>query len=417
LGLDPTNAGNLGCVMLTTSGGTTAAGTTVSGTTMSFRFALGAASNKGKIIEFDDTSGPGTIASGIMSLQTASSFGASHLSPSYAFGLDGEILTGSPLVGGPLAEAGSFSVNSSGGISGAFADVNTAGANSGSLSGGSGSITGISATDGRGTASLSIGGTSFAWTIYIVNANEAYLISTASPAGGRALATSRSFSQSTLSGQYIVYSSGIAGSTCGGVPCSDVNLGLLAISGGAVSGPLWDYNIASVSPGTSSPVSGGYTVASPSGTSGGRVPFTNVGSNGLISYLVSPAVDGISGITVGTDAGAHFGYMIQQAATSIPAEQLIFGSTDPRYNSVTTYAGTASITAVGALTGTQDASSQGGPLDPSVSVARTVTLGNAGTGKANSGVGSSIAITDGTRIFWFDYGNGAPPVITVAEPQ
>ena len=407
VGLDPTHAGNLGCVMLTTSGGTTAAGTTVSGTTMSFRFALGATSNKGKIIEFDDTSGPGTIASGIMSLQTTSSFGASHLSPSYAFGLDGETL-----VGNPLAEAGSFSASSTGAISNGFADVNTAGANSAALSGGSGSITNISSTDGRGTASFSMSGTSFAWTIYIVNANEVYLVSTAFPAGGRALATSSA--APVASGNYVVYSTGIAASVCAGNPCSDVNLGLLNLNGGIANGTLWDYSLASAAPGTPLAVSGSYPVTS---STGGRVAFTNVGSNGLISYLVSPAVDGISGITVGTDAGAHFGYMTQQAATSVPAEQLIFGTVDPRYNSVTTYAGTASITAVGAFTGTEDASGQGGNIQSGISVSRMVNLGVNGTGTANSGGGSSIAITDGTRIFWFDYGNGAPPVITVAEPQ
>lgn len=404
VGLDPTRAGNLGCVMLTTSGGTTAAGTTVSGTTMSFRFALGTVSNKGKIIEFDDTSGSGTIASGVISLQKGP-FGASSLSSGYAFGLDGRTLAGNP-----LAVAGFFSI-SNGAISNALADIDNPSGNSISASVTGNSITGIS-SDGRGTAAFSSSGTSFAWTIYIVSPSEAYIVSTAFPAGGRALATSSA--ASVASGNYVLYSTGISASVCAGNPCSDVNLGLLNLSGGVANGTLWDYSLASAAPGTPLAVSGSYPVTS---STGGRVAFTNVGSNGLISYLVSPAVDGISGITVGTDAGAHFGYMAQQASTSVPAEQLIFGTVDPRYNSVTTYAGTASITAVGAFTGTEDASGQGGNIEPGVSVSMTVNLGVNGTGTANSGGGSSIAITDGTRIFWFDYGNGAPPVITVAEPQ
>ena len=343
-----------------------------------------------------------------MSLQTTSSFNVGHLSSSYAFGLYGETLDGRP-----LAEAGSFSVNSTGAASpGAAADVDTAGTNSSALSGGSGSVSGISATDGRGTASISASGTSFAWTIYIVNTNEAYLVSTAFPAGGRALATTRTFSQSSLSGSYVVYSTGIASSSCSGFSCSDVNIGLLGLCAGSASGTLWDYNItggesqASVSGGT-------YTVT----VSSGRAAFTSVGTNGLVAYLVSPAVDGINGFTVGTDAGAHFGYLTAQPASVAPSGQFIYGTLDPRYSSVTTYAGTASITAVGALTGTQDASGQGGNIEPNVSVSKTVSLGVSGTGTANSSGGSSIAATDGTRIFWFDFGSGAPPVITVAEPQ
>ncbi|MBZ5631405.1 MAG: hypothetical protein LAO06_21335, partial [Acidobacteriia bacterium] len=397
VGLDPTSSGNLGCVMLTTS----------VGTTMSFRFSLGGVSggiaSKGRIVEFDNPSGAGTVASGIMSRQTGT-FATSSLSPAYAFGVDGEDLTGKP-----IAAAGSFSVSSANGnISSASADVDIAGTNSSALSGGTGTITGISATNGRGTASFSMSGTTFAWTIYIVNANQVYLISTASPAGGRALATSTSFS--APSGNYVAYSTGI--SSCSGTPCSDVNLARLTLNSGAASGTVWDY---SISAGESSAAVSGGTYTTP-GLSG-RVAFTNTGSNGLISYLVSPAVDGISSITVGTDAGAHFGYMAAQPTTAAPSGQFIYGTLDPRYNTVTTYAGTATITPGGAFTGTEDESSQSGGLLSAVAASRTVTLGPNGTGSASVANGSSIAVTDGTRIFWFDFGNGAPPVITIAEPQ
>jgi hypothetical protein len=343
-----------------------------------------------------------------MSLQQTSAFSLGHLSSSYAFGLDGETLGGSP-----LAQAGSFAVNSTGAISSAAADVDIAGTNASALSGGSGSITNISSTDGRGTASFSMSGNSFAWTIYIVNANEAYLVSTAFPAGGRALATSGA--QSSVSGNYVLNSAGI--SRCSGNPCSDVNLGLLTLtSGGAVSGVLWDYNISSGE--SHAAVSGGsYTVTS---ASAGRVSFSsNVGSNGLISYMVSPGVDGISGITVGTDAGAHFGYIAVQPTSIAPGGQLIYGTIDPRYNTVTAYTGVATLAPGGAFTGTEDDSGQNGNLQPSLAVARTVSLLGppVGTGSASRSGGNSVAVTDGTRIFWFDFGNGAPPVITVAEPQ
>ena len=49
----------------------------------------GGVMTKGRIIEFDDGSGSGTIAAGMLRLQDATSFSLASLQPNYAFGLDG----------------------------------------------------------------------------------------------------------------------------------------------------------------------------------------------------------------------------------------------------------------------------------------------------------------------------------------
>ena len=236
VGADPTGAGNLGCVTLQIS----------AGTAVTFHFALGVvsagAATEGRVIEFDDTTGSGTLASGILRRQDATSFALAALNSKYAFGLDGADSSGNPAV-----IAGSFSVNAAGTIS-ATVDVNDAGALSTSaIPGAAGNISSISLATGRATATIGTGqGASYAWAIYLVSANQFFIIDTdtlgaATPiASGRAVVTASSFSQSSLAGNYIVHFTGT--SNCNSVACATGNLGLLTFNAGIVSGTITQYD-------------------------------------------------------------------------------------------------------------------------------------------------------------------------------
>ncbi len=141
-------ADHRGCLQLTNAAGTTS----------TFRFALGGinsgVASKGRIIEFDDSSGTGSRGSGILRLQDTSSFVLSALKGQYAFGVDGWAQNGSQFV--HLAAAGAFG-NSNGNLSNGVDDINIDGLLSLETPNSpprTGSINPISATTGRATASF-----------------------------------------------------------------------------------------------------------------------------------------------------------------------------------------------------------------------------------------------------------------------
>ncbi len=396
-----------GCVTLLNSGGTTT----------TFHFALGGVNagvaSKGRIIEFDDNSnnGAGTRGSGILRLQDTTAFSAAQLKSNYAFGLDGVDSTG-----GHAAVGGSFG-QSSGTITNSVTDLDDAGTNLSDLTGGTGSLGSISATTGRATGTYTASTLfSFHFAAYIVNANELFVATTdtlgaSTPiVSGRAIVTGApsSFSQSSLSGKYIIH---VSGSNSG--VGANATLGLLTLSGGAVSGTLNQYDSSGAPPQSQSISGGTYSVDSTSG----RVTLTNVGGNAPVVYLTSgnaAAIDGITGFIVGTDNSAIFGAAeLQPSATystSSMAATYFFGTEDPSDNTVTNEAGAVTVASNGTVTGTEDKSGQSG-LTTNQAVSGTVTINSDGTGNIGS---NTVAITNGTKLFFID-GSGGPAVIHVVE--
>ena len=386
-GPDPANnTGILACLNLATTAGSTPG-------SMTFRIALGGVAagiaGKGRIIEFDDGSGSGTIAAGILRIQDATSFSATSLQSNYAFGLDGADSKGSS-----VSIAGSFGVSSAGGVTSivsANADINDTGVStsptsSGPLTGGTGTIASISPTTGRATATFSIGtGHTYQWAIYMVNANEFFIIETdtlgsasSTPVtmltSGRAVVTASSFSMASLSGGYIFHETGIA--SCNNSPCARVNLGLVNFGSivvnnvPAANGQLNEYDQTNVSTGNQGPIiqqsiiNAAYTVNSTSG----RVVLSQTDStlSFPVLYLASPATDGISAFIAGQDSSAMFGLAEFQTglvnptvySTSVLAGNYLFGTEDPRSNGGTNNVGTLTIDSSGNAFGTKDRSGQ-----------------------------------------------------------
>jgi len=391
-------ADHVGCLSLADSGGNTT----------TFHFALGqlnaGVAAKGRIIEFDDAAGTGTRASGTIRLQDSSSFSLGQLQPHYAFGADGWAFVSTQWQ--HYAGAGSFAVNTAGVVSSGFADLNQGGTLQSSLSGGTGAVTAMSTTTGRGTLTYSVGGNTFGFALYMIDANEFFLASTNAVAlgpvlSGRAIVTASSFTASSLSGNYIVHQSGAAAGTANAV------LGLVTLSSGNLTGTINTYD--AVNGAASQPLSGAtYTVD----TTSGRVAFSGAGTHSPVAYI-STATDGVSAFIAGTDSDAEFGEVETQPSATYSASSVtgnfFVGTEEALDNTVSDEVGVVSSTS-GALSGTLDLSGQTG-LSADQPLTGTLTINADGTGNVGA---NTVAITNGTRLFVLDE-SGSAAKINVAE--
>jgi uncharacterized repeat protein (TIGR01451 family) len=420
--LDPTGAGYMGCLTLSTSA-----------SSATFHFSLGGKNGsniftKGRIIRFDDTTGTGTRGSGVLRLQDATAFSTgdtSQLKSNYAFGLDGV-----DFAGGHFAIAGSFALNPpNGAVSNLAFDADDAGSLLSNVTGGTGTFTTDSSTPTTGyfLFTLSAGGNTNHEAVYVVNANEFFVLQTDafgsgnSIISGRGVVTASSFTQSSLSGQYIIHLTGIDTScTVNSTPaqCADVNLGLLDLTSGTLSGTLYEYEIGNVTPAQT--ISGGtYTVAS----SSGRVTLTGAGNHPPVAYLAVPATDGISVFFVGTDNSSAFGIAESSSGsftTAGLAGNYFFSTEDPGDNTVASEVGVASVTSGGVVIGTGDQSGSNGLGSQAISATVSITNSN-GIGTVTSGSDPAVpAITNGTKLFFIDEGGTGgtdPATIVVVEQQ
>jgi Putative Ig domain len=187
-------------------------------------------STQADLIEFDNNSLQGTRGSGTMLAQQSASFSAG-LNGSYAFGLSGDTpcLPSCTLgiTAGPVAAVGQFTTNGSGLLTSGESDANIATTNfaSETLTGSYGSADG----NGRLSLTTSISGAPAGvfptdYAVYIVSANEAFVLSTDKHssfillAGSAQLQTQPSFDNSSMSGPFIGYENaqsnpGLLGST------------------------------------------------------------------------------------------------------------------------------------------------------------------------------------------------------------
>jgi len=297
-----------GCLTLNTSG-----------TSSQFRVAitkLTTAIQDARIVEFDDATGTGTRGSGYFHLQDSAAF-ATPVSGSFAFRFSGWDAGANhfAMAGTATAQTGLFIAVS--------ADVNDGGSFSGPLTGG-GTISAADA-NGRGTATLSAGATTYDLIYYIVDAshlifNSAQVLSNGHPLiTGEATASAGPFSQATLSNSHI-YRFG------GHVPGSaDVGVGVLHFDGSAaVSGTTYERSGGTANATT---VSAQYAIDPASG----RFTFSGTGVP-VVGYAV-PSASGITGYLAGTGASAASGTMEFQTNSYPPGYQ--FGPISGKYGVAT----------------------------------------------------------------------------------
>ena len=405
-------AGGASHVVISASGSTYTLGSDYRGclvlggsTPVIFSFALSPSSTtKGRIIEFDDSTGSGgTRLAGILRLQDTSSFALAQLQPNYAFGVHGWDASKKPFAAG-----GSFS-NSNGTLSNGFADLNDGGTVSAKLTA-SGTISSISNASGRGSMTYTPGGQTLDFSIYMVSASEFMLvgvdpIANAPITSGEAIATANSFSSASLTGPYMFAVSGYSASSAGG----DVTIGTLNFDGVSTEqGTLFEDKAGTS---TSSAVSGSYSIDATSG----RVTLTSVGNHPPVVYFTTPT-DGISGFVVGTDNSASSGIAESQSGGPFSANSLsgnyVAGTMSPPDGTTGNYVGVLSFTS-GLASGTEDASKSGASgLVASQAISQTYTINADGTGNAGT---NTAAVTNGSTVFFVDETPGQDPEIVVIE--
>jgi len=307
-----------GCVTLTNS----------AGTTTPFRISMGGCSTgrdsnggfcqsaeggasfyftNGRMVEFDDGTGTGTRAVGIVRLQDSTTFQDSGISGMYAFGLSGWDANR-----GRFAMAGSATA-SSGAWSAVAADTNDAGSLGSTLTGGSGTFT--VAADGRGTGSISVGDLSLNVALYPVSSHEVMIATLGPPnasnpiLSGEAISTSGPFNFQSLQNAHIFHSAGI--SSLG----PDPSVGTLSFDGmGGMTGVEYENQAGTLS---SIGLSGAYSMDS----STGRFSFfasgtQNIGIHPLVGYAIPVPSDLTSAACI-TQSACITGFLLSTAQAGV----------------------------------------------------------------------------------------------------
>jgi hypothetical protein len=411
---------NRGCLMLTFSGTPTTAATSVA-----YHFAVGGVNagvaSKGRIIEFDDASGTnaGTRGSGVIRLQDKTSFALTALHSRYAFGMDGF-----DTAGAHYALGGAFTVDTAGNITAGFLDVDDGGSLQSAVTGATGTIatTATSATTGRETGTLSWLATgqnhSMNSAIYMVNANEFFIVQIDTFAvgkpiiSGRAVVTGSTFSNAALNGSVLIHTSG---SSAG---AANVTLGILTLNNGSLNGTLTNYSAAGGL--VSNPIAGGTYAVDASNS--GRVTLAGVGPGAPVLYVATPAANSepITTFIIGTDGSATFGLTEVQPTATYSASSLagnfVIGTEDPTDNTTTAIVGAVGVTAVpvpGTYTAIQDICNNGGSLQVGSANSETLTVTANGTAAF---VGNTVfGVTNGTKLFYVQAEPGASAFIVVVE--
>jgi uncharacterized repeat protein (TIGR01451 family) len=418
VGPDGTGSGFLGCVVLTTSFGNTTADVTF---TFSLNAAVAGVASKGRIIEFD--TGSAARAAGEIMLQDTAAFSGgntSALHANYAFGGSGQGQNKR------FAIAGSFTLNPATGAMSAVAfDSDSAGtllnvaSTTGSLPPAS-----VSALDGRATLSISqallTGGLSPASAIvYIVNANEMFLLS-ADPSviySGKIIVSAASYTSAAIVGNQMFHVTGQNQCTIS-TPCASVGIGALSFAAtnstsGTFTGDIFNFDTTNLATTMNIPA-GTFTLTSASG----RLAIANAGGNPPVLYLATPATntEPITAFLVGTDNSVIFGASEAGASGAITTASLagkyFVGNDEPADNTVKDRIEVVTIASNGTFIGTGNSSGSSGLqlLRPD---SGTITITNTpDVGVGNAGV-LSILITNGKRILVIDESSSAPAILII----
>jgi hypothetical protein len=440
---------NRGCLTLVNSAGTTTV----------FRIAMGGCSTgrddngadclvpqgggayyftSGHMVEFDDSTGAGTRASGIVRLQDSSTFQNSGINGMYAFGLSGW-----DAAKGRFAIAGSATASSAS-WSSVNADTNDAGTLGTALTGGSGTFS--IGVDGRGTGTIGVGSLSLNVVLYPVSSHEVLIATIGPPStsnpllSGEAISTTGagSFSQQSLQNSHIFH---IAGLSTNG---PDASIGTLAFDGnGGFTGVEYENNAVTLS---ALNQSGGYSMDG----SSGRFVFSTTGpiplQHPLVGYVIPlpsnlafPAcitrAACISGFLLSTDSTAQAGVLEFQTPTIAPPPPFsvsfllgtyVFGTDEPLDSKTLQISGQASASPSGPVANVVQDSSYGDPkycLVPKVTCALLVPSDQAslryavnsdGSGKFG---GQTVSVTNGATAFYIDESllNSHPAVVIVEQ--
>jgi hypothetical protein len=282
------------------------------GGSVTYAFAVGSLNSggvatKARMIEFDDATGTaGTRGSGFMRLQDPTAFSLTKITGPYGFGISGQDSSG-----GRIAAAGLFSADGAGNISGGTEDINDTGTVTNSVIF-TGTYTAPDATNGRvtGTISTSSPAQITHFSLYVVSASEAFLMttdaeSTSGLESGSVLSqASTPYTNSSLNAASVFYEVGVKAAS---TTQSDVRIGQFAPNGSGSLAITSDENDGGVITANSTTSGLTYSVAS-----NGRVTLSGGSGSQPILYLV----DTNKAFFLGADASVGFGFLEPQSGGS-----------------------------------------------------------------------------------------------------
>jgi hypothetical protein len=376
-------------------------------------FSANAAGTGGRIVEFDDSTGTGNVASGMLALQSPAAFSAAP-GPSYAFGLGGW-----DAAADRVALAGSFATGtpSQGAIpiTSGFADMDLGFGSTGELSGATGSIAEVSTSDGRAVASITIpnpnGGTyAFDFVVYVVNQSQWFLIGADLPSAttpyltsGQAIASSSNYGAGPLNGAYMFAMAGYDAFSAG----NDSTIGVFqAVSAGTVSNATFFEND-SGNYISAAGLTGVYSVDTIN-ASAGRVDISGIANADVIAYLCNPlGSHQIVGFALGTNGSNSLGELVLQT-TEVPSYTIAslngsftFGSVEDPDNSNANYSGSFQFSGTDAYVFVNDVSitnfADPPYLQPALTGNEPYSINPDGTGTIN-GPGFAT-VTNGEQAF------------------
>jgi hypothetical protein len=381
------------------------------GTILSLRFALSSNTNSnnvatgGRVIGFDSATGEGDHLTGKIRLQDPTSFAAAQFKGNYVMQA-----TGSDLLDGRFALAGTFTADGASAITSGTFDVNDAGTFTSdlSLSSPAGNFACCS-SNGRGTLTLEINlpasdpaysVSSITWSFYMVDSSDAFLVTKYSTYGsGEAIGipSGTTFSQSSLSGASALRETArssfspivdIATADADGKGTITVNDNINAAGSFTSSSTAFDYVV----------------------SANGRAALSG-GITPPVMYLFGQN----QGFLLGTDANVTVGILEPQTGGPFSnasfAGSYVLGTENPSSSSVTTQSGVLTADGSGNVTGTSDQASSAG-LNADQGFNFSYSISTNGIGNVGSGT-TAIMISPNKLAF---INNTDPnPAITVIE--
>lgn len=316
-------------------------------------------------------------ASAVITIQ----FSPGTLNGTYTFTLSGQN------AGVSYVAAGSITFDGNGAITGGTIDINSGGASTVTITGGTYHI----GTDGRGNATVVTSGGTVNWQFAVVNHSRAFVerfdAGVQSASGTLEL---QDASQFTLAGVTGNYAFNLSGANASNKPGSLAMAGAFNANGGVISAGALDVNNAG-SPSTGLPLAGAYVFPLPNTTGRGTMTLNSTfGTQNLVYYVV----DATHVKVIETDAGAQLvGDMYRQPAGSFTNASFrsgfVFAFLGSTSAGVFGEGGVLTLDGLGNVTsGTIDINKNGNPQSP-LTVSGTYIVTDATTGRTTLNVSGS----------------------------
>ncbi len=403
--------------------------------TVVFSFAILGSDAPGRIEEFDNTTGSGTVTAGSMLVQNSDSWQVASLSSSFAFGADGWTVIDEAGDIGRIAVAGTLQLGG-GQLTNGTADENIAGSVNfgagtapGPLTGGSGTYSStVDSTTGRGegiySASNQENDVEYDFAFYIVNNADAIIISTDDPTdsgfmlAGRWLATYSPNSAVSPNGYYLNSLNGIDCTTCGDAEGDNgnnyVSIATVQATNTTAKSTSYINDGGSFSQNT---VTGSLAFS----TATGRVLFGGAAVSNAVGYVTDTATeDEIAAFVIGTDDNAGSGYLFLQTAgtpnfgNSSLMGNFAFGSGEDIVGNNGSLVGVFDLDGNGGYTATIDGIYVGEAYSPDMSNTGTYNVNLDGSGSFDD---DTVAlVTNGSLIVAMDESGAQPLVYFLIQP-